>query len=447
MSWRPISSTYLKPAVVTSAVGRRLALEDRVGRGGGAVEDAQHVGGGAPGQGQHLADRGDESGREIARRGGCLRHPERSGGRVGERDVGEGTADVDGERTGLGHGPGHCRPGRGPGKDAAPPANPRTVCYTSPSRLKRRGLVSPAPLCRLTTWNSKTTTRPSGSSARRTTRRSRPPTASSPASTTPTSTRGTRSASRRSARPTRSSPIPRSASATTRSGPTGSAMPRPAPAPRRVGDRRSRAGPVRAVADVRFTQEGDAGGFSDFFRTIFGGDLGGFRRGEPGGGRTDFEFSGFGTRGDPGGGMGRGNDVEAAIELTLEEAFNGARKTIALELDEPCPQCGGSGNVKRPPLPALPRQRLDQGHPQPRREDPGRRGHRVAGAGGRRKGRAAGAAIGSDRGRSLPARDGGPRRPLRAQGRRPAPGAAAAGAGGRARAARSRCRPSRARSR
>src|SRR4029078_4802473 len=28
--------------------------------------------------------------------------------------------------------------------------------------------------------------------------------------------------------------------------------------------------------DVRFTQEGDTGGFSDFFRTIFGGDLGGF---------------------------------------------------------------------------------------------------------------------------------------------------------------------------
>jgi DnaJ-class molecular chaperone len=104
--------------------------------------------------------------------------------------------------------------------------------------------------------------------------------------------------------------------------------------------------------DVRFTQEGDTGGFSDFFRTIFGGDLGGFRRGEPGGGRADFEFSGFGDPGgDLGGGVGRGNDVEAAIELTLEEAFNGARKTIALELDEPCPQCGGSGNVKGRPCP------------------------------------------------------------------------------------------------
>jgi molecular chaperone DnaJ len=100
--------------------------------------------------------------------------------------------------------------------------------------------------------------------------------------------------------------------------------------------------------DVRFTQEGDLGGFSDFFRTIFGGDLGGFRRGEPAGGRTEFEFSDLGDLGD---GMGRGSDVEAAIELTLEEAFHGARKTFALELDEPCPQCGGSGNVSGRPCP------------------------------------------------------------------------------------------------
>jgi DnaJ-class molecular chaperone len=103
---------------------------------------------------------------------------------------------------------------------------------------------------------------------------------------------------------------------------------------------------------VRFSQEGDLGGFSDFFRTIFGGDLGGFRRGEPGAGGTEFEFSDLG---DLGGGFGpvtaRGSDVEAGIELTLEEAFSGARKTIALELDEPCPQCGGSGNVKGRPCP------------------------------------------------------------------------------------------------
>jgi DnaJ-class molecular chaperone len=104
---------------------------------------------------------------------------------------------------------------------------------------------------------------------------------------------------------------------------------------------------------VRFTEEGDLGGFSDFFRTIFG-DLGGAGRAESrrGRGRTEFEFSDLG---DPGGGFGpatgRGSDVEAAIELTLEEAFQGARKTLSIELDEPCPECGGSGNVNRRPCP------------------------------------------------------------------------------------------------
>jgi molecular chaperone DnaJ len=103
--------------------------------------------------------------------------------------------------------------------------------------------------------------------------------------------------------------------------------------------------------NVRFTQEGDLGGFSDFFRTIFGGDLGGFRRGEPASGRTEYEFSDLGDLGGGMGGPSRGSDVEAGIELTLEEAFAGARKTIALELDEPCPQCGGSGNVGGRPCP------------------------------------------------------------------------------------------------
>src|SRR5713226_2252290 len=102
--------------------------------------------------------------------------------------------------------------------------------------------------------------------------------------------------------------------------------------------------------NVRFSQEGDAGGFSDFFRTIFS-DLGGFRRGQAGGGATEFDFSDVGDLGGGFGPVSRGHDVEAGIELTLEEAFQGAKKTIALELDEPCPQCGGSGNVNRRPCP------------------------------------------------------------------------------------------------
>ena len=43
-SWRPISSTYLKPAVVMSAARRALALEDQVGRDRRAVQDAGEVG-------------------------------------------------------------------------------------------------------------------------------------------------------------------------------------------------------------------------------------------------------------------------------------------------------------------------------------------------------------------------------------------------------------------
>ena len=61
------------------------------------------------------------------------------------------------------------------------------------------------------------------------------------------------------------------------------------------------------------------------------------------GGDAEWDAGGFGA--------GEGSDVEAAIELTLEEAFRGTRKTISLELDEPCPTCGGAGHVNRKPCP------------------------------------------------------------------------------------------------
>jgi DnaJ-class molecular chaperone len=99
---------------------------------------------------------------------------------------------------------------------------------------------------------------------------------------------------------------------------------------------------------VRFTQgTGDVGGFSDFFRTIFG-DLGG---GPFQGGFREVEFGDLGDLGGGvgGAGMGRGGDVEAGIELTLDEAFRGVSRTISLELDEPCAACGGAGHVNRKP--------------------------------------------------------------------------------------------------
>jgi len=98
-------------------------------------------------------------------------------------------------------------------------------------------------------------------------------------------------------------------------------------------------------AEVHFGR-GDEG-FSDFFRTIFG---------DPGGGRAGGfrdadlrDVGGFG--GGYGGGFGpdKGGDVEAGIEVSLEDAFRGVSRTISLELDEPCPACGGAGHVNRKP--------------------------------------------------------------------------------------------------
>ena len=68
-----------------------------------------------------------------------------------------------------------------------------------------------------------------------------------------------------------------------------------------------------------FRSAGGAGGF-DIFEEMFGGS-----------GR------GRGRR------SGRGRDVEAALELSIEEAHRGVRRTIQMEVAETCPTCGGSG--------------------------------------------------------------------------------------------------------
>ncbi len=99
-------------------------------------------------------------------------------------------------------------------------------------------------------------------------------------------------------------------------------------------------------AEVRF---GGSGDFSEFFRTIFGDLVGGggrvrdVRRG----GRGDVFAGEWATGGQAA--PEKGEDVESEIEVTLEDSFRGARKTIALELPEPCQTCGGSGNVGRTP--------------------------------------------------------------------------------------------------
>jgi curved DNA-binding protein len=82
-------------------------------------------------------------------------------------------------------------------------------------------------------------------------------------------------------------------------------------------------------ANVEYGDFGDlfgsgrgASGFSDFFESLFGGRRGS-RRG-----------AGFAMR---------GQDVEAEIPLTLEEAHRGVKRTITLQVTETCPDCKGSG--------------------------------------------------------------------------------------------------------
>jgi DnaJ-class molecular chaperone len=107
-------------------------------------------------------------------------------------------------------------------------------------------------------------------------------------------------------------------------------------------------GPQAGGPDGGFRVEhfGDGGDFSDFFRTIFG-DLGGGGRGgwQTGGRGPGFRVEDLFGNAQRGGGRSRGSDVQAAVEISLEEAFSGARKSFTLESQEPCPTCHGAGNV------------------------------------------------------------------------------------------------------
>jgi molecular chaperone DnaJ len=41
----------------------------------------------------------------------------------------------------------------------------------------------------------------------------------------------------------------------------------------------------------------------------------------------------------------RGSSVEQRVEVTLEEAFHGTARTLQLAAEEPCPTCGGAGEI------------------------------------------------------------------------------------------------------
>jgi curved DNA-binding protein len=84
------------------------------------------------------------------------------------------------------------------------------------------------------------------------------------------------------------------------------------------------------------------GGFSDFFEQFFGGLGGGFSsRGA--GGRVPRGFAGYDVTEEP----PRGRDIDAAVEVPLRDAVRGAKMRIALNAEDGCTNCGGTGVVAR----------------------------------------------------------------------------------------------------
>lgn len=78
--------------------------------------------------------------------------------------------------------------------------------------------------------------------------------------------------------------------------------------------------------DFNFNQAG-MGGFSDIFEEMFGDIMGGGRTSSRGG--------------RPG--SARGSDLQYGLEISLEEAFKGAEKTIKIPTSISCEACSGSG--------------------------------------------------------------------------------------------------------
>src|SRR5215203_3408073 len=92
------------------------------------------------------------------------------------------------------------------------------------------------------------------------------------------------------------------------------------------------------------TDEGDAS-HSDFFETLFGNRSSPFDRfsGFGGGFTSTRARSQAGTRATR---PQRGEDVEVPVEISFDEAFRGTKRQIQLQVSEPCPTCGGTGEVR-----------------------------------------------------------------------------------------------------
>ncbi len=87
---------------------------------------------------------------------------------------------------------------------------------------------------------------------------------------------------------------------------------------------------------------GGGGGFSDFFEQFFGGLGGGFS-GRGAGGRAPRGFAGYDVTEEP----PRGRDIDAEVEVPLRDAVRGAQMRIALNAEDGCTNCGGTGVVAR----------------------------------------------------------------------------------------------------
>ena len=45
----------------------------------------------------------------------------------------------------------------------------------------------------------------------------------------------------------------------------------------------------------------------------------------------------------------RGRDIQSPVEVTLDEAYHGTKRTLSLQTEEPCPTCQGSGLIQNVP--------------------------------------------------------------------------------------------------
>ncbi|MDQ7779483.1 MAG: J domain-containing protein [Planctomycetota bacterium] len=112
------------------------------------------------------------------------------------------------------------------------------------------------------------------------------------------------------------------------------------------------AGPSGGRAyQVRWDDLGDVGGFSDFFKSMFGDFFAGGHSPQGNGmwqafgrqGRRSARPSPFGESegftppqaGNP------DTDSEHPMEIVLEEAYNGGRRKLMVDSPSPCPRCGG----------------------------------------------------------------------------------------------------------